>query len=224
MANGIMAKAAAFHCPTMMAKAASSGLQAKGCGSKAKAKASVNRFGVASAVDYMALACVHLRTLPTMARPLMNAQVDDPPSAVRSQPCRKRKSEALEEEMADLDDTGSFGDINFDEWMGDDFGKVQDEVMHPFRPGAPVRRPYGHGSSKDLDNPQEDQQAVDTLRSRARAVTTVKGDRCRLKWLMDRCRRRRIRPYPLSAERITLAGALLVKGGYRSGAMYLAAI
>ena len=133
LTNSMMAKAASFHRPTMMAKAASSGLQAKGQDSKAKARAPVNRFGFASAADYMAFAGVRVRTLPAVAQPRVVAHADGPPPAGRPPPCRKRKSGALVKEVGDLGDDGYFDGLMIDDWGGDDLREEHGADMHPFR-------------------------------------------------------------------------------------------
>ncbi|CAK0789745.1 unnamed protein product [Prorocentrum cordatum] len=95
---------------------------------------------------------------------------------------------------------------------------------HPWHDLAPAQRPCRKGAAKGLDAFAEDANAVEALRPARFAKTSRDSHRSRLQWWYDRCSARKLAPFPLSAELVELAGALLRRGCYRSGAAYISAM
>ena len=94
----------------------------------------------------------------------------------------------------------------------------------PTRADAPIRRMYRRGQQSGLDTQVADQEAIRHLRSAKFAPSTVRSMGARVRWWAKRCQARGWSIAPIPAQRVELAGALLLKGGYRSGAAYLSTI
>ena len=92
------------------------------------------------------------------------------------------------------------------------------------RADAPIRRPYTRGSGTGLDDTEGDEAATLALRSSMLAPGTSAAHLSRIAWWAKRCAIRQVAAYPLSPSNLELAAALLRKGGYRSGHLYLASI
>lgn len=73
----------------------------------------------------------------------------------------------------------------------------EDHEAHPWRPDAPVRKPYTRGSAAGLDEKEEDFAAIRSLRKSTHAATTVKGDKARRRWWRKRCAARNLKTAPL---------------------------
>ena len=88
----------------------------------------------------------------------------------------------------------------------------------------PKRRSYARGSEKGLDEDVDDKEMFGLVASRQYARGTVLDRISRRRWWLRRCGARGIDPYPLTPGKITVAAALLIKGMYRSGPLYLVAM
>lgn len=95
---------------------------------------------------------------------------------------------------------------------------------HPFRKRAPVRKKYTRGSKEGVDNTEEDVVAKKRLRACVFAATSRKFRVAWKKWWPMRAAARGLAPYPLTAAKLELGAALLLKGGYRSAPNYLGAM
>ena len=72
-----------------------------------------------------------------------------------------------------------------------------------------------------LDNPACDAATVPALGSGVYSSTARKSTGARLRWWCKRAARRGREPFPITVELLTLAGALLKAGRYRSAQQYL---
>ena len=97
-------------------------------------------------------------------------------------------------------------------------------LVHPFRPDAPIRKPYGRGSEASLDRIEEDEQALADITGAELARTTIPPVNARWAWWTRRCMARGWDPYNITPRHLSIAGALLLKGKYRSGKAYLSEI
>ena len=96
--------------------------------------------------------------------------------------------------------------------------------LHPFRRNAPVRAPYQRGGTRRLDDVGTDKVALSLFKKATFAHTTRQADKSRRKWWLARCKPRGISAFPVTPSKFKLAAALLVKGRYRSGLLYLHAL
>ena len=80
------------------------------------------------------------------------------------------------------------------------------------------------GRAEGLDNPLRDSTAIAELRGGVYSETARKSTEARIAWWKARAMRRGMAPFPLTKEALTLAGALLKQGAYRSAPQYLYSI
>ena len=75
-----------------------------------------------------------------------------------------------------------------------------------------------------MDARTDDNRAIIELNARTFAPASWTTVKSRLQWWRDRCVARGIKPWPLTRQKIRLAAALLLKGGYRSARAYLSVV
>ena len=87
------------------------------------------------------------------------------------------------------------------------------------RADMPVR--MGPRSRAKSDDPGHDDTALKELKRGVYSATARKSTAARLDWWIKRAARRGREPFPIDLEALTLAGALLKAGRYRSSQQYL---
>ena len=86
------------------------------------------------------------------------------------------------------------------------------------RADLPVKRT---GIVNRVDAQALDSTAVQELMDGVYTATARKSAQARIDWWTTRAAKRGLQPFPLDAAKLTLAGALLKKGAYRSASQYL---
>ena len=97
-------------------------------------------------------------------------------------------------------------------------------ASHPCRANAPVRETYTRGSEEGLDNVDMDEDAVEEIRAKELATTTVPTVGARWAWWLRRCQARSWQPLEITPRRLEIAAALLNRGRYRSAPAYISEI
>ena len=87
-----------------------------------------------------------------------------------------------------------------------------------------AKRICARSTKADLDTLADDAEALHKLDQAKLAKGSKDGFESRLGWWKKRCRVRRVCCLPFTVPKLELAAALLRKGGYRSGHLYLSAI
>ena len=88
----------------------------------------------------------------------------------------------------------------------------------------PRQLPYKRGNKEGLDDTAGDELACQVGQGRKLAWSTGMDRASRKRWWHQRCQSRGLEPYPLTPGKIALAAALLIKGAYRSGKLYIGAM
>ena len=90
--------------------------------------------------------------------------------------------------------------------------------------GGKAKRVCARSTKANLDDTAGDKEALENLEGAKLAKGSRSGAASRFGWWRKRCGARGLRPLPLTVASLELAAALLRKGGYRSGHLYLSAI
>ena len=81
-----------------------------------------------------------------------------------------------------------------------------------------------NGKQRLPDSPNDDNDARKRLLADTYTVTSRKSTEARVTWWVSRARFRKMAPFPLTAEKLQLAAAILKRGRYRSASQYLYSI
>ena len=79
-------------------------------------------------------------------------------------------------------------------------------------------------AGKGLDDQRMDKVAVEELTEGVYSATARRSTQARVTWWVTRAEKRGLTPFPLTKETLTLAGALLKRGAYRSASQCLYSI
>ena len=95
--------------------------------------------------------------------------------------------------------------------------------VHPWRSLAPLPKRRRKGTALGVDSAAVAPMLA-ALDQAAHAPSTLRAKASRWNWWTARCRARALPPLPVDLDTFKLAGAMLLHGGYTSGAQYLATI